>query len=495
MQELRAAPRASALIEAMRDIGYSLETALADIVDNSITAEADSIDILFDAGSERTAVAVIDDGQGMSSDELLSAMRPGSMNPLEDRAESDLGRFGLGLKTASFSQCRRLTVVTRKGDSTSAACWDLDYVAKTDDWVIQIPDYDEISALPFIDRLGSTGTLVLWENMDRLVGEISSGELKDHLYERMDNARCHLELVFHRFLDGERPYRKVILRINDSPLEAFDPFNSRHPATIRQPKEEIVIDGKRIIVQPFILPHHKKVSLRDWEKYGGEAGYLKNQGFYVYRVGRLIIHGTWFRLAKQAELTKLARVRVDMPNGLDHLWKIDVKKASAQLPFVVRQRLKKIIDEIGGASNRVYTARGRKLVDPSVTSLWSRRIDKNEICYEVNRDHPAIAGFMAPLKDDQRAQFLSLLQAIDRSFPVDAIFSDVAGQPEAISRGKVAEDSLNHLIRITCGVFREQGLSTDDIRKIMRKTEPYRSSWEATDKILNEIIVELTNES
>lgn len=139
------------LIESMRDVGYSLEAALADIVDNAITAGATRIDLFADAGADQTRIGVLDDGVGMTEAELMAAMRPGSQNPREDRDSADLGRFGLGLKTASFSQCRRLTVVTRRNGLDSVARWDLDYVTETDEWLVQIPD--EISSIPWSDRL------------------------------------------------------------------------------------------------------------------------------------------------------------------------------------------------------------------------------------------------------------------------------------------------------------------------------------------------------
>ncbi|MCU7863358.1 MAG: ATP-binding protein, partial [Candidatus Thiodiazotropha sp. (ex Lucinoma borealis)] len=312
MQEIVSAPSAGALIESLRDIGYTFESALSDIVDNSVTAHASNIAITLDASIEDPWVAVRDNGIGMSRRELLIAMKPGSYNPLHARNHADLGRFGLGLKIASFSQCRRLTVITRQEGELSGARWDLDYVSQLDDWILQVLDWEEIEKLPAYELLAENGTVVLWENLDRLRDSTGRTAPKDHLYERLESAEKHLALVFHRYLNGERPFRKVNLTINSRYVEPFDPFNSRHPATIRQREEEILFDGYSIKVQPFILPHHKKTTHADWEKYGGDAGYLKNQGFYVYRAGRLIIHGTWFRLAKQSELTKLARVRIDM---------------------------------------------------------------------------------------------------------------------------------------------------------------------------------------
>lgn len=298
------------------------------------------------------SLAIVDDGEGMSEDELLAAMRPGSRNPLDTRDKEDLGRFGLGLKTASFSQCRKLTVASRKDGVISCARWDLDKVAQTNQWLVEL--LDEPSSVPWIDELGISGTLVVWEKLDRLV-EGEASEARSAFVSRIDDASEHLELVFHRFLAGERGIKKIALELNGRALEPFDPFHSTHPATQAGPVEKIKSGGQEVEVQAFTLPHHKK-DPEGWERFAGKAGYLKNQGFYVYRGKRLIIHGTWFGLARQKELTKLARVRIDMPNGMDAEWKIDVKKASAQPPYHVRERLRRIIETIGATSRRVYTA-------------------------------------------------------------------------------------------------------------------------------------------
>ena len=158
------------------------------------------------------------------------------------------------------------------------------------------------------------------------------------------------------------------------------------------------------------MPHHKKVPPADWERYAGKAGYLKNQGFYVYRGKRLIIHGTWFGLARQKELTKLARVRIDMPNGMDAEWKIDVKKASAQLPYHVREKLRRLIETIGAPSRRVYTARGRRLASDSRLPVWQRMQSGNEITYCLNPEHPVFADFAGRLPDDLKTDFMRVLE-------------------------------------------------------------------------------------
>jgi hypothetical protein len=475
----RVEPRAAMLIESMRDLGYSLKTALADIIDNSITANARSIEIFANTSSSNCQLAVIDDGCGMEEREILAAMRPGSQSPARMRKSNDLGRFGLGLKTASFSQCRRLTVVSRKDGRTSCATWDLDDVVKTDDWLVEISD--QISNIPWLQHLGDHGTLILWEKLDRLVGS-NSIENQKQIVHQIDEAAEHLELVFHRYLEGEKGIKKVNLYLNDRQLAAFDPFHSKHAATQIQPlePEPLMVNGHLITIQGFTLPHHRKVSPADWERYAGREGYVRNQGFYVYRGKRLIIYGTWFGLARQNELTKLTRVRVDIPNDLDADWKIDVKKASAQPPAIVRSRLRRIIETIGANSKRVYTARGRKLVSDSRLPVWTRLQDKNEISYCLNRDHPVFSDFAKRLPSEMCTEFSKILELASSAIPIDSLFADVSGNPDQVSNIKMSSDSLKAIVETTFNTLTTGGLKASEIRDMLSVTEPFRSRWQET---------------
>lgn len=479
-----AAPHAAMLIESMRDIGYSVETALADIIDNSITAQARSIRLLADTTSAQPSLAILDDGEGMTEDELLAAMRPGSRNPLETRDKEDLGRFGLGLKTASFSQCRKLTVASRKDGITSCARWNLDEVARTNRWLVEF--LDDTSGVQWIDELGGSGTLVIWEALDRLV-EGDGNDARAAFVSRIDDAAEHLELVFHRFLAGERGARKVSISLNGRQLRPFDPFHSSHPATQAGPIERIKSGGQEVEVQTFTLPHHKKDPV-GWERNAGKAGYLKNQGFYVYRGKRLIIHGTWFGLARQKELTKLARVRIDMPNGMDAAWKIDVKKASAQPPYHVRERLRRIIETIGATSRRVYTARGRRLASDSRLPVWQRRQDGNEISYCLNPEHPVFADFSGRLPEDLRTDFRRVLEMAATSVPIDALFADISASPEQVSGSEMADDTLAHVARTTFAALLASGIEPDDARQMMRVTDPFREKWDFVSEELNKMM-------
>jgi Histidine kinase-, DNA gyrase B-, and HSP90-like ATPase len=489
MKTKRIAPRASMLIESMRDIGYTLESALADIIDNSITAGAQNIELFADTSAAEPKLAILDDGAGMDEDELLDAMRPGNRSPLDERATNDLGRFGLGLKTASFSQCRRVTVVSRKGDKTCCARWDLDAVVAADDWLVELPD--DVSGIIWAERLGAQGTLVLWEKLDRLAEAEGSPVDQENMVRRIDEATQHLELVFHRFLSGERGLKRVSMKLNNRKLEPFDPFHSNHPATISGPEERIRVKNHDVLIRAFTLPHHKKVTPAEWNRHEGRGGYLKNQGFYVYRAKRLIIHGTWFGLARQSELTKLARVRIDMPNQLDADWKIDVKKASAQPPFRVRERLRSIIETIGATSKRVYTARGRKLASDSRVPVWRRVQDKNQISYSINPDHPVIVDFAARLPEELKRDFQRVMEMTSAAIPVDALFADISGQPEKLAGAAISDDSLNHVIATTFRTLFDAGIGSGEILEMLRVAEPFRSNWEATQQQIDAILESL----
>lgn len=496
VRAVRAAPDAPMLIESMRDIGYSLETALADIVDNSITANARQIDIFADTTDSAPRIGVLDDGIGMTEAQLMDAMKPGSRNPLEARPGADLGRFGLGLKIASFSQCRRLTVVTRCEGVTTVAVWDLDYVAHEQDWLILVPE--TWGDIPWVDQLGESGTLVIWEDLDRLVDQnVPAGEAAHRRYvlKRIDDAREHLELVFHRFLSGEKGLARVRIALNGRGLAPFDPFHSTHPATVWGQVETIQVAGEKVRVQAFTLPHFTKVEPAEWERYAGRAGYVKNQGFYVYREKRLIINGTWFGLTRQTELTKLCRVRIDMPNGLDSQWKIDVKKASAQPPYHVRQRLRSIIEAMGAPSRRVYRGRGAKLVTDGRLPVWNRIQEHGEITYRVNSEHPVVEDFLERLTPDQATQFRRVIELIGTTLPMDALFADLGGEPEKVSGTTTSDETLSYAVRMTVEHLRNAGADEADIPAMLKVTEPFRSNWSRATEMLDSLLsIEVNND-
>ena len=119
-----AKPNPKSTINSYRSFGYNLSTAISDIIDNSISAYANEIRLEYKWNGKDSFISICDNGIGMNHSELVLAMTPGSKDPEEERSEKDLGRFGMGLKTASFSQCRRLTCITKKESyATIKRCW------------------------------------------------------------------------------------------------------------------------------------------------------------------------------------------------------------------------------------------------------------------------------------------------------------------------------------------------------------------------------------
>ncbi len=188
MKSLSLPPFAPVLLESMRAIGYDAPAAVADLIDNSITAGARNVSIRFDPGRPQ-AVAILDDGTGMSREELHAAMRHGSRSPSDERHANDLGRFGLGLKTASMSQCRRLTVLTKRQGRIHGMMWDLDDVARAKDWLAGVLEPADVGAVPFVGewRGRANGTLVVWEKLDRLAaGVLGTGSIENATSELCD---------------------------------------------------------------------------------------------------------------------------------------------------------------------------------------------------------------------------------------------------------------------------------------------------------------------
>lgn len=477
-------PHAASLIEGLRDIGYSLETAISDIIDNSITAGARQIRIFTEAFTEEPLIAIVDDGYGMTEDELVAAMRPGSLSPLATRDELDLGRFGLGLKSASFSQCRRLTVVSRREGKTSAAIWDLDEVARNG-WAVQLPE--AVEGIPEVGQLGATGTLVLWQKLDRLSGGVlhNSHKRAEIINRRIAETEWHLRLVFHRFTEDTKVLR---ILLNGRPLRPFDPFARKNPATISDPEETLTLSSDVMEIQSFTLPHHKQMSKVEWDDIAGPEGHLKSQGFYLYRGRRLILYGTWFGLCRQSELTKLSRVRVDIPNSMDADWKIDVKKSSAQLPPVVRDRLRKVIERIQAGSKRTYSKRGQKLVDHERLPMWSRIQADGQIRYRPNMEHPAFSTFSESLPPDLRRGFFNCIALAGASLPIEALHADMAGAAEQIVPDSIDEDTLAQAVKAILSVLLGAKKDVKEIMSLMKDADPFRSAWEDTQRIITATI-------
>lgn len=483
MFEQECVPFAPALIESMRSLGYSFSSAIADLIDNSISAHATDIGIYSEPTMDPFLI-ILDNGHGMDKAEIYEAMRYGSTNPLEERSEDDLGRFGLGLKSASLSQCRKFVVVSKKNGFINAYSWDLDFVIKSKAWMLRGYSENEISELPMIDLLEEkeSGTYIILSDFDRI--KESTSNINETFNKYLDDMIDHLSLVFHRFIDDG-----LNIAVNGLRIDAKDPFLTYHRATQRKRESSFYINEEKIKLKPYILPHLSKLSQEDLDKVGGKERMRNDQGFYVYRNKRLIIWGTWFRLERKDELNKLARVMVDIPNSLDYMWSIDIKKSTASLPDIIKKNMYNAVYESVISSEAVHTYRGRKeKKDKDVEYIWEKIKVRDGYEYQINRKIPQLELLQATLDESEVKLLSSLLTAIESAFPVQALYVDVAkGKIEEKSEDEDAIDKMWADLQTQMDYVRNNNLSVKDYYTMFMKVEPYCNHKEIVERIQKEI--------
>ena len=422
-------PTADVLMISMRAMGYSFESAIADIIDNCISAHARNISIHFPIDPSECFVAICDNGDGMTKEELFDAMKYGSEAKREGRSDDDLGRFGLGLKAASLSQCRKLTVLSKKEGIVSAYIWDLDVIEEKRDWYVIECTSEQIAEIPFSDYLEKkeSGTVVLWENFDLL--EKSSGDVYGALSAHMTGTAEYLSLIFHRFLN-RNDKAAIKIKINNFQVEGLDPFLENHNKTNIKREIKIMIPDSKgndqaVIVQPYILPFQKDLSAEDKKRSGGVENYRSKQGFYIYRNQRLIVWGTWFNRHRD-ELTKYARIRVDIPNTLDDIWGIDIKKQNATIPASIRKRLTKAVDDAMDTSVKKQTYRGRAAkTDEEMDYVWDRiSLRDGLFTYRINRDSKVFDLIKEKINEEALPYLDMILEEIENNIPFQQIYID-----------------------------------------------------------------------
>ena len=468
------------MVEALRGLGYSPATALADIIDNSISAGASEVQLYFGWMGRDSHISIIDDGCGMDAAELDLAMRLGARNPLETRAAHDLGRFGLGLKTASFSQARRLTVASTQAGEVNCLRWDLDQLGSSvdDGWyMLEGPQPGSEQRLAPLLQMAH-GTLVLWENLDRIV---TAGFIEQNYLDLIDGVERHLGMVFHRFLEGPRPRLK--LTINGRAVRPWDPFLVGHPATWSSPLVRLGPPEHRILAQAHVLPHQDRIDPTVYEVSAGPDGWTSQQGFYVYRNERLLVAGGWLGLGRprpwaRDEACRLARIRIDLPNSVDADWKIDVRKAIARPPAALRRDLTHLADDARARARRVFAHRGgvvRGPNHPPVVEAWRSERRRTGVHYRVDTDHPAVAAVLeqaGPLADDIRV----MLRVIEETVPVQRIWLDTAEARETPRVGFTAEppEEVRSVLQVLFrNLTHRKGLSVERAIEQLMRTEPF----------------------
>jgi hypothetical protein len=367
--KITSIPGAKRTINALRDLGYDLNSAVADILDNSISrGRARNIYIDFNKDKRgKYHLYIIDDGIGMNSAILEEAMRIGSSN--DDYAKGDLSKYGMGMKTASMSQASMITVLSKmEGCHQTAFAWDLNHVDKTDKWEIFRLNSDDIKKVKSkllendnnnLEKFftGKSWTIVIWEdladfqkNYDSYTSSVTS---TNYFNRETDKLQVYLRLVFHRFLVGENSAKKTNIFLNAKKLKGLDPFcrNEEHTTELELSDKNgnfvIKEDCSPIVIKRYILPTNPKKpgsfrfsSFEAWDEASGTLSWNESQGYYVYRNNRLISWGGWYRTKARDEHDKLARASIDLTDEHDELFTIDVKKTKIQFPEELKNHLK-----------------------------------------------------------------------------------------------------------------------------------------------------------
>jgi hypothetical protein len=476
-------PLAGAMFESLRGLGYTPATALADLIDNSISAGASAVGIHFEWNGPESWIRVVDDGAGMDDGALEAGMRLGARDPRAERASSDLGRFGLGLKTASFSQARRLTVASRRtGEPIVCLRWDLNLLDQPGSaaWpLFEGPAPGSEARLALLDGM-EQGTIVLWEDLDRVV---TDGFGAKDMMELVDMVEAHLAMTFHRLLDGENGH--LHLTLNGRAVAPWDPFLSGHPAKALESVEYKVLHSPGTIVQCHVLPHRDMLKPAEQEKAAGPGGWTLQQGFYVYRNRRLLMSGGWLGLGDggrawtRDEPHRLARIRLDIPNNVDGEWKINVLKSTASPPVRLRPQLHWLAGETRETARKVFAHRGYVTASAArsdaLPDAWQVVRSAHGTSYRIARDNDLLVSILAkagPLKPD----ILSMLRLIEETVPVQRIWLDTAEDKETPRTGfsdAPMDDVRQTLTSLFEALVRYRGLSEEEARQRLGRTAPF----------------------
>lgn len=337
-------PSAARLLVSLRDLGYDFVNAVADIVDNSISANATHVNIRLEPDGDDSWVRISDDGVGMTGTSVSEAMRLGTGQRTYNNEE--LGKFGLGLKTASLSQARSITVASRTSrERRLIECrrLDLDDVQATDRWEIEHLTAAERPDLVAEPLAAHPGTVVLWEKLDRVLNfsDPYGGWFQKHLLRLAERLDQHLGMVFGRFLTKQA--RRVIpltITVNNTVVEAWDPF-CLDEQTEHLPPQELRVGNGLVRYRPYVLPPQGEFRTDEfWKLASGPNQWNRQQGFYIYRADRMIQSGGWSWMRGTDEHIKLARAAIEFWPNLDEAFSINVAKTRVRLPDELRDQLK-----------------------------------------------------------------------------------------------------------------------------------------------------------
>lgn len=425
-----ATPNPEYLIKSIAEQGYSLETSLADLMDNSISAKANKIEILIDTDSEPFKLFLADNGTGMTEAELSLNMKFPSNSPDNSRSNSDLGRFGLGMKTASFSQTRKFTVLSKEKGKKKyhGRTWDVDFL-KSNGWKIIVNSDEEISKLILEysqlskDLLKSfddyePNTIIIWEGLYKFESYLKDSNRKDALKREItDVTSDYLSLVFHRFM--EKKTNSLKIRINNIIVNPFNPFPEDEKDFRQIEPKQSSFRSDVIKIEGFVLPSRaiseSKQSLTKWTT--PHRGLMDMEGLYIYRADRIILFGGWNGIIKKAPRLQLARLRVEVGNSVDHLLHLNVAKSQIVIPHELRNAFENYIIDLKIEAEKEYYNKGiRKFSGTNKQNniqLFDRSYSNKGSVLEINYNFPIVRNLQETLNKKQNSQLNLLLRMIN----------------------------------------------------------------------------------
>jgi len=439
-------PDPISLLESNRNLGYSIEEAISDLIDNSISAEATNVSYEIHPNNGKPYFLLKDNGIGMSNldNELVDSFRLGSKNPLDERDPNDLGRFGFGMKTASLSQARILTVITKKkGYNTLAFSLDLNFIRDNGKWLLKKIDDDFYKAeFDFLKDLDS-GTIIRWDDWDR------APKSENDLLSLNSQINDYLSVCFHRFIE-----KGISISCHDYSLESCSPIPSGEGAEFYS---EIILDKNNKAKQTsYILQHPKNweenyENINRFNSFRLFNGFERQQGIYIYRCDRLLTpQGGWLGLLKKGNAAKFARVVIDYPNDADALWSLDITKTNASIPFEFKREIKKLIDKTKKKSVTKIVSGNRNIkrsLSQTHSNIWKISDEKefNSYKYIIDNNHPILRGLIDEKKIKEK-DLNFLLKLISENLPVAKIIEnndiDPSKHDRMISQNKLSEVDL-----------------------------------------------------
>jgi hypothetical protein len=473
-QNIVLSPPPVFFIKSISEQGYSLSTAVADLVDNSVTAGARRVELLINANVSPLRLYIADNGHGMTGDELTANMRFPSADLDAGRAGNDLGRFGLGLKTGSFSQARRFTLISAKeGAAYQARTWDVEYLKKTEDWTLIIENNEATDK--FLQDFAETSTdfhgrsesfvprtIVVWDDLYKLERLKKQSEINDELEE----LRSHLGLVFHRFLQSGR----LEIRLNNSLVEGFDPFPV-NTTGVQIISEDYWQSGDTYIrFQGIILPKRAAAEAReDISVWAPPVKTLEDcQGIYVYRNERLISYGGWLRTITRTVWLQFGRLKIDITNINDSEFHLNVAKSSLKLPFGLKRAMAVMISNVAAQASKEYRERLasgviRNTVTKKGLSLITRENSAAGPVLRISHEFELLRQLESELTEKQKEMLRTVTGLLEKK--LNQVWKGDAAAPSETGEG-LADADRQKISRLK-NYYEEAGYSTDEIREFL----------------------------